>query len=132
MPRILEKISRTVLLDCPAAFGYAKDWYSWVGPPMEYTENSGKILRSEAPCWPTIMGASLQCEPYYLDWSTVGTLHVFDVEVVPEAVYEVRAIGAGCDLSVEENYGEPLSITTSKWGDVVGFFDGQVWTAPNG
>jgi len=57
---------------------------------------------------------------------------VFDVEVVPGAKYDVQAIGVGCNLGTEDYYSDPLTITTSKWGDVVGPWNGQFWPAPDG
>jgi hypothetical protein len=51
-----------------------------------------------------------------MDWSAVGTVHVYDVEIIPDSMYEVQAISHGCKLGAEEDYSDPLVITTSKWG----------------
>jgi len=98
----------------------------WVGPPETYCENAGEV--QAANCQESVgglaeidfAGAQLQCQPYYMDWSTVGTVHVFDTEIIPDSTYQVQAIGYGCALGDEDAYSDPLDITTSKWADVTG------------
>jgi len=65
-----------------------------------------------------------------MDWSTVGTLHVTDNEIVPRAGasiarYDVQAIDCAADPSNEANYSAPLARYTSKWGDIVGASNNQ-------
>jgi len=66
------------------------------------------------------MSANLQCEPYCTDFGSLGLLHVTDDEIIPSAVYDVQAIDCDGDFDDEANYSAPLTITTSKWGDLVG------------
>jgi len=64
--------------------------------------------------------AKLQCEPYYTDWGALGTVHLYHESIVPSGTYIIEALDEGCDRTIEENYSAPLTISTSKWGDVVG------------
>jgi len=50
----------------------------------------------------------------------VGTLHVSDNEIVPSGIYDVQPIDCANDPSHEACYSDPLTIATSKWGDIVG------------
>ncbi len=82
----------------------------WVGPPVEYIESQAN---------PTVfLAATLQCQPYYSDWSTVGLLHVTGDAVVPSSIYDIQAVPAGCNTSDEANYSAALRVNTSRWGDV--------------
>jgi len=56
-------------------------------------------------------------------------VHVTDDEIVPNARYELQVIDCTCDPADEANYSAPLSITTSRWGDLVGMNNAQ---PPNG
>jgi len=82
----------------------------WVGPPTQFVESSA----SQTP----FKAATLQCAPYYADWSTVGTLHVTGREVVPSSVYNVQWITSGCVEASESSFSAPLTIATRRWGDV--------------
>ena len=84
--------------------------FRWVGPPSQFVESSSSTE--------TFHAASLQCAPYFMDWSTVGTLHVTGPEVVPSSVYEVWTLLDGCDSAVESNFSSSISINTARWGDV--------------
>ncbi len=93
-----------------ASFAEFEGGVRWVGPPADCTESTsdGTIFKT----------APLQCAPHYMDWSTVGLLHVYGSEVLPSSAYDVEAIMMGCSPSVEANDPAPLSITTARWGDV--------------
>jgi len=85
----------------------------WVGPPKDYPEeDSSNPTR-------TFVGAGLQCDPYYRDWSTLGVVEVFGAEFIPQGVYDVQAIAQCASLTVETNFSAPLTITNAKFGDVV-------------
>ena len=84
----------------------------WVGPPAEYVESSANPIPFYA--------ASLQCTPYYQNWSTVGLLHVTGSAIVPSSLYEVVNVGASC-IGAEESctvVSAPLEVVTTRWGDV--------------
>ena len=65
------------------------------------------------------MSASLQCKPFFTDWSPFGVVHVYHEGVIPDATYEVRAVNEACDLAAQSTYSAPLQLSTSLWGDVV-------------
>ncbi len=84
----------------------------WVGPPVQYVESTS----TPTPFY----ASSLQCDPHYQDWSTVGLLHVTGSAIVPSSVYEVENVAGSC-MGVEASctaVSAPLSISTTRWGDV--------------
>jgi subtilisin family serine protease len=84
----------------------------WVGLPTQYIESNA----SPTPFY----ASSLQCTPHYQDWSTVGLLHVTGSAIVPSSIYEVQNVAASC-LGNEASctaVSAPLSIGTTRWGDV--------------
>ncbi len=84
----------------------------WVGPPASFIESTSV---------PTpFLASTLQCDPYYQDWSTVGLLHVIGREVVPSSVYTVASMDDFC-LGNEQNcpvVSQGLEIATTRWGDI--------------
>ena len=92
----------------------------WVGQPTEYCEPAGKE-RPPCPCGQpscVFTGATLQCDPYFTDWSVFDVVHVFHEGILPSATYAVQVIDSTC-TTVESNFSEPLFVTMSRWGDVV-------------
>jgi len=89
----------------------------WVGPPTELPEANEQGPPFGGPTW---MGAALQCQPYYRDWGTVGLLHVYGAEILPDSTYDVQIVRSVCDgqLDNESVYSAPLVLTTARWGDV--------------
>ena len=89
----------------------------WVGPPVQYVESVSSGL--------TFYASQLQCDPYYQDWSTVGLLHVTGSAIVPSSVYEVENLAASCQGNEASctAVSSPLSISTTRWGDVVDPFN---------
>jgi len=82
----------------------------WLGPPVQYVESSSL----PTPFWIS----TLQCEPYYADWSSFGEVHVNGREIVPSSGYDVQWITDGCTEASESSYSMPLTIPTTRWGDV--------------
>lgn len=92
----------------PHDFSGFEGQYRWVGPPQQY---------QDAPLG-AFMAASLQCDPYYMDWSTVGLANAFGEEIVPSSVYEVQAFPFGCSVNDTSCYSTPLPVETGRWGDI--------------
>lgn len=100
---------RVTLANLPSPFESFNGQIRWVGPPQSHTE---------APVDPTsFVAATLQCDPYFHDWSADGLVHIYGAEIVPGATYDIQAVA--CDTAVEANFSGPLTIKTAKWGDVV-------------
>ena len=61
-------------------------------------------------------------------------IHVYGCAIVPDSEYEIQAIDPMCDDSSQ--CAAPLTVTTPKWGDLVGFPVGDTgaitWTPPDG
>jgi hypothetical protein len=67
------------------------------------------------------MAATLGCNPVYRDdWSTLGTIDVFDPGIIPGAVLDVQLIEINCSVGDETSYSDPLTVVMSAVGDVVG------------
>lgn len=98
----------------------------WAGPPQTVCENSGQIAEPAEGCGPsgsepaTIQVASLQCERHCADWNSTGLVHIVGRHVVPDAIYEVRAINCACATNDPAAFSAPLPISTSLSGDVCG------------
>lgn len=84
----------------------------WVGPPTAHVESTSSGI--------PLLASRLQCSPYYHDWGTVGLLHVFGSAVVPSSTYKVQMLASTC-AGIEDRctaISPPLTITTTRWGDV--------------
>ena len=123
---------RVTVVDLPPPHDALNGAQLWVGDPQTISENAGAVL--PIPGFATFQSARLTCAPRFVDWRPVGVVHVHDAIIVPGGVYHVEAIDSFCDLGVTTDFSQPLVITTSGWGDVVGTFDeaSGSWTAPNG
>ncbi len=82
----------------------------WLGPPVQYVESAGSGIPFKV--------STLQCAPYYADWSTIGLVHVSGREVVPSSSYDVQWITEGCIESSELSFSSALNIPTTRWGDI--------------
>jgi len=93
------------------------DEVRWVGPPSAFPESANPPT--------TFKGASLQCEPYFADWTGTGLLHVFSAGIVPSSDFAVQMVSDCCPALTEEAcYSEVLVGSTGQWGDVVLPFGG--------
>ncbi len=103
----------------------------WISDPTTVTEQSGA---NEDNPPPTFTAASLSCVQDCRDWGALGQIDVFGEGIVPSSQFSVQAIKCGCDPLDESYYSTPLPLTTSRYGDIVGQFDGGdcSWTPPNG
>ncbi|UCC29921.1 MAG: hypothetical protein JSU86_17180 [Phycisphaerales bacterium] len=120
-----ETALRVTFKDLPAPYDTWNGTSMWAAPPVEYCENSGQATPPAQGCgpapghWPTYWASTLQCDPHYRYWSTLGVVHMFHEGIIPGATYEIQSIETGHDISVEDNFSAPVEIRTSIWGDVV-------------
>ena len=123
---------RVTFTSLPPPFDLLNGTSLWVGEPRDVSENGGAV--DPIAGFPNFKAATLQCQPFFTDWSTLGTVHVFHEGIVPGGVYSLQAVDAGCPLGFDGAFSAPLMITTARWGDVAGEFDQEAgaWTAPNG
>ncbi len=98
-------------------YEYAEGRSMWVQAPHQVTEASDSSGNTPPP---TFWAAELGCAPHYTDWVTYGVIDVFDNAILPNAVFEVRATDTVCDIGNPEHYSDPLVVTLSSAGDVVG------------
>jgi len=95
----------------PAAAGFV----GWVGAPA--TNDLGYV-------------SGVVSAPVFRQWNEIA-LHVGDCEVIPGAVYHLRATTDGV------NFDAPVVLSTAAmpqdkdWGDVAGTFVGSTWSPPN-
>ncbi len=67
--------------------------------------------------------APLVCDKdvaHFMDWTTIGIVHLFHEGFVPDGVYDVQVVDSSCSLQDESSYSAPLTMTQAKWGDVCG------------
>jgi hypothetical protein len=105
---------------CPAAAtpqGVQGGCARWVGKPGTYYESQ------ENHALGSFRAARLQCTPFYLDWSTEPVIHVTGAEIIPSSTYAVQMIAYGCDASNEGGYSPPLTMNTSRHGDIAAVFN---------
>ncbi len=120
---------RVSFVELPGLFSSWNGLTMWVGPPRDVTENGA--LDGPLPA-PTSKMATLQCTPHYMDWSTVGTVHVYHEGVVPGGSYVVQGIAQECNTEDEGDFTASLEVGMARWGDVGGPFEEEVWSAPDG
>ena len=77
--------------------------------------------------------ATIGDTPFYSDWTTLtsGAISIGDCEISPSHSYLVQAIAEGTDTDNEDNYSDPLNLSTcANHGDVTG--GGNPGDPPNG
>jgi len=99
----------------------------WLGPPRAYREEDANSPDR------TFIASRLQCEPYFHDWSTIESLHVFGGEVVPGSTYGLQTLTASCDEAQlgEDAFGAELLLATGVWGDATDPFAGSDSVQPD-
>ncbi len=103
----------------------------WLGAPEDISENGGS--RQPLNPFPNFKAAPLQCTSYYTDWGALGeTIHVYGPDVVPSATYDVQVLHDTCDENDESLFSAPLTVSTAKWGDIVGLLGCPHPSAPEG
>ncbi len=117
---------RVSFTDLPAPFDYGESRRMWVGEPSEFCENAGQSDPPVGGCGQapgltnlSFPAATLQCEPYYTDWSIYDLVHVWHEAIVPGGTYTIQVIDQGCDEDAAETETTPLIVHTSRWGDCV-------------
>ncbi len=120
---------RITFLDLPAPFDALNGTTRWVAAPTDVSERPGKDDATP----PTFKAATLDCDPVFADWGTLGSVHVSDPNIVPGGTYDVQIVDLGCDPTAEASFSAPLRLEMSRWGDAVGAFDKAtgMWTAPD-
>jgi len=70
-----ETALRVTFTDLPEPYDAWNEVSMWVGPPVEYCENSGQDIPPPEGCGPapgqeseTFFAATLQCDPFVMDW----------------------------------------------------------------
>jgi hypothetical protein len=125
---------RVRFADLPPPFDTYNGQTMWVGEPFPVSEAAGNP--NVLP--PNFTAARLQCEPHFMDWSSLGVVHVLGPEIVPNATYDIQAIQPDCAATMCFDMGEdvfslPLTVSTSRWGDLVGVAPiAGVWDPPQG
>lgn len=126
----LEAAIRVRFADLPGVFSVLDGQSLWVSEPIDVSE----IAAENNDTAPTFRAATLQCEPYFADWSALGAVHVSHANIVPGGVYEIQTLDSRCWTAEEGFFSDRAAVSMSVWGDVAGPFqtDGEFWTAPDG
>ncbi len=120
---------RVSFVDLPGLFSSWNGLTMWVGPPRDVSESGG--ANSPLPA-PASKMATLQCTPHFMDWFTVGAVHVYHEGIVPGGSYVVQALAQECDLGDENDFTAPLEVGMARWGDINGPLQEEIWTASDG
>lgn len=83
----------------------------WAGTPTLHEQgNSGGAF------WTS----QLQCEPEFMDLTSIDVLNLFGPEVVPSSAYTVQLVYEQCSSSLDDpaSFSMPVVAETSRWGDV--------------
>ena len=101
-------------------------------PPLDFSEFEGQIRwvgpvgscqETELP--PSVFRcASLQCDPYFDDFGSLGLIHVRGDVVLPSSTYSLETLPFTCEGD-EENCATVSAarvIRTTRWGDVMAPF----------
>ena len=121
-----EEVALRVTLGALDGFPGYEGTELWVGPPQDYPEEDISDPGR------TFVGASLSCDPHFMDWGTIDVLQVFGGEVVPDSAYQVHTIHVSCAAVLDQvsDFGIPAELWSGKWGDVASLFDGDDPGAP--
>ncbi len=114
-----EQAVRVTFLSLPPPFDQWNGQSLWVSEPMELSENGASV--GPLAGFPNFNASTLQCDgPVFMDWSVLGTIHVYHEGVVPGGQFRVDVIDSSCpDLSSITSYSDPLEIGTADWGDTL-------------
>ncbi|UCC31590.1 MAG: hypothetical protein JSU86_04785, partial [Phycisphaerales bacterium] len=125
---------RIHMVDLPAPYDTWNGTKMFVGAPDTFCENAGVVSGDCPPVVPNseFNASTLQCAAEVRDWSAEGVITVYHEGIIPNGVYEVQVARDDCDLNVDGSYSDPLVITMSPWGDVVGSCAGYPCTPPDG
>ncbi len=105
-------------------FPGASDSWWWVGTPTAYCESGGLTTPpcDSVPGVPSqqFFSSGLKCNSHCMDWGALsGLLHIGDINIVPDAEYEIQAVACGCDMTDEGSFSDPLPVLTSRHGDTL-------------
>ncbi len=122
---------RVTFTQLPPPFDALDGLSLWVGPPVLVTENSGNV--NPIAGFDSFLAASLQCAPFYADWSAMGPVHVWHEAIRPGGLYGVQAIETGCLTTDNNNFSPSLPVEMARWGDLVAPFDinAGAWPGPD-
>ncbi len=133
------KVKFVTLPNPPGAGFFWSSWNGqefWVTGPIELKSEVGGRENPQGNDQ-TFKIAHLSCnrdDALYHTWSTEGVVHLRHPGFIPGGVYEIRATRDGCLLGELDEFSDPLTLTSPRWGDAVGLFDttGGYYTTPNG
>ncbi len=121
---------RVTFEDLPPPLDLLDGVSMWVAEPFDVSESS--ITADPTAGFGTFKAATLQCEPFFMDWSTVGMVHVFHEAIVPGGLYPVQVIDQTCGASAEADFSPPLTAERVRTGDVVSDCTTDPCGPPNG
>ena len=121
---------RVILKDLPDANASLNGTVMWVGEPELVSENSGSIGHIDG--YSDFSAATLQCAPFFADWTAFGTVHVSHPGIVPKGVYDMQVVNVSCSVDTEASFSLPLTLIQTKWGDCCGPFTAGEFAPPDG
>jgi len=133
--------ARVTFVSLPGAFSIFDGTSMWVDTPTTASELPSKTLTDPVGTEASFKAAKLRTTPVFNEWSTFGTVHVYDERIVPSrkrpgqtlepAVYEIQFVTQGCDTGSEASFSPVLSLTNARWADIAQLFSAE-FRAPDG
>ena len=88
----------------------------WIGATTDVSENSGQLTHVGG--FADFKAATLQCDPFFANFSALGVIHVSHKNLIPGVTLSVQVMDESC-LGFEGDFSPPLVVTNSLWGDIV-------------
>ena len=121
---------RVTFEDLPPPFDALNGVIMWAGQPFAVTEDTSSV--EPQPGVPNFMASKLQCEPFFTDWSAVGTVEMYHAAIVPAGSYPIQIIDQTCAAGFDDDFSAPLAINMARFGDIVGSCETEPCSPPNG
>jgi hypothetical protein len=125
---------RVRFVNLPPPFHIWNGAQLYVENPVDVCEIAGVPPGGTCPPGaPTFKAAKLVCTPQCkTDWAAQGMIHVYQEGIIPGAVYEIDVLDCNCDPTDPNAKSNPVSVSTSKYGDIAGPFSGGSYPGPDG
>jgi len=119
---------RLTFVDLPPPHDILNGTMAWIGEPELTSENAALV--NPDPDWPDFMAATLQCTPFFTDWSEEGVVHIYNQSILAGGTYLIQVIDERCEVDDEARFSDPLEVATSVCGDIARPFFGG-WPPPD-
>lgn len=105
------------ITECASIEG-ARDW-NWYAPLL-CNPNALHFTDWHGTCdVGTCDGGLKDGEGCTIDADCADVVHLYHQGIMPKGVYDIQFVDSSCQVMVDGNYSNPLSLTQAKWADIV-------------